>query len=86
MQHKVKSWTWLFESIVSGRKKHDLRDLRDRDYKVGDTLLLQEWDQVNGKYTGREKEVKITYITDNRTPCAFSSTVLAKEFGIFSIE
>lgn len=84
--HEVKSWTFLFQALVSGLKKHDIRDMTERDYKVGDTLVLKEFDQTSGKFTGREQKAKITYITSSMTPCAFSSAVLKKEFGILSLE
>lgn len=84
--HKVKSWSYLFRALISGQKKHDIRDMTDRDYKVGDTMTLQEFDNTTGKYTGFEQDVKITYITDKQTPCAFSSAVLDRKFGILSLE
>lgn len=37
--HTVKSWVHFFDAIESGNKKHDLRK-NDRNYKVGDTLIL----------------------------------------------
>jgi hypothetical protein len=58
----------------------------DRDFKVGDTILLQEFDNVNGAYTGEELLVEITYITSRNTPCAFSSAVLDREYAILSLK
>lgn len=84
--HRVKSWTHLFEQIITGSKKHDIRDMRERAYKVGDILHLQEFDMAKGVYTGRSAETRITYITDRLTPCAFSSAVLDQHFGILSLE
>ena len=84
--HIVKSWTYLFDAIVSGKKTHDIRDMTERDYKVGDTMTLRRFDQTNGTYTGEQVKVEITYITDNKTPCAFSSAILDKRFGILSIK
>lgn len=83
--HKVKSWSHFFDAIKEGKKLHDLRKL-DRDYKVGDTLVLQRYDNINGEYTGEEVEVEITYITSNKVPCAFSSSALDKNYGIFSLK
>jgi len=83
--HTVKSWTYLFDAIASGVKTHDIRDMTERDYKVGDYLLLQRFDQAKGLYTGEQLKVRITYITDKDTPCAFSSAVLSRNFGILSI-
>lgn len=83
-QHVVKSWAHFFDAIKAGKKLHDLRKL-DRDYKVGDTLVLQRYDNINGEYTGEEVEVEITYITSSKVPCAFSSSALDKDYGIFSL-
>jgi len=84
--HTVKSWTYLFRAIESGLKTHDIRDMSERDYKVGDHMVLREFDMTNGTYTGREMSVEITYITDNMTPCALSSHCLAKPYGILSVK
>lgn len=83
--HKVKSWTYLFRAAVAGVKTHDIRNLSERDYRVGDTLVLQEFDQTVGKYTGNEQAFEITYITSRETPCALSSACLDREFCILSI-
>lgn len=84
--HYVKSWMHLFDAIERGFKRHDIRDMRDRDYKVGDTLVLQRFDQINGRYTGAVLVTRITYITGRDTPCAFSSAVLDRNFAILSLE
>lgn len=85
-KHKAKSWTHFFQAIKAGQKTHDLRDMKDRNYRVGDTIILQEYDPFKGDYTGQECEVKITYITSAVTPCAFSSAVLAEGHCILSIQ
>lgn len=86
MQHDVKSWVGLFEPILQNEKKHDLRVL-DRDYNVGDTLLLREYDPETTEYTGRSCTRKITYITSNKhSPCAFSPYALHKAMGVLSID
>jgi hypothetical protein len=83
--YDVKSWSHFFQAIRAGNKMHDMRDLRDRNYKVGDVLNLQEYDQFTGKYSGKECTVMITYITSADTPCAFSSAALAPGFCILSL-
>lgn len=83
--HTVKSWAHFFDAIRAGRKLHDLR-IMDRDYKVGDFMILQKYDNINGRYTGDEVKVEITYITSNKVPCAFSSSALAKDYAILSIK
>lgn len=84
--HKVKSWSHLFQAAKSGLKTHDFRDRTERDYKVGDHLLLQEFDMIEGVYTGSELLMKITYITDRNTPCALSSNGLAQDLCVLSIK
>ena len=86
MIHKVKSWSAFFQAFKRGEKKHDMRDLKDRKYSVGDTLVLQEYDPFKGEYTGDEMKMKITYITSRDTPCAFSSAALDRDYCILSLE
>ena len=84
-EYRVKSWKHFFQAIKAGVKTHDMRDLKDRDYKVGDVLNLQEYDFVVGEYTGDSCRVVITYITSAATPCAFSSAALAPGYCILSL-
>lgn len=83
--HYVKSWAHFYDAIEEGRKLHDLRKM-DRDYNVGDILILQRYDNINGEYTGEELTVEITYITSNKTPCAFSSSALDRDYAILSLK
>ena len=82
--HEVKSWSHFYDAIVAGAKRHDLRK-NDRDYKVGDVLKLCRYDNINGKYTGEDCFVEISYITSNQFPCAFSSAVLPHDYCILSL-
>lgn len=82
---KLKSWTHFFQAIKRGDKTHDLRSKKDREFYVGQRLTLQEYDQFKGEYTGDEVEVEVTFITDDVTPCAFSSAVLEKGYAILSL-
>ena len=84
--YNVKSWTPFFQAFKRGEKKHDMRDLVDRDYKVGDILILEEYDPFKGEYTGDVLKMKITYITSRDTPCAFSSAALDRNYCILSLE
>ncbi len=56
-----KSWPDMFEAIAKGKKKFDLR-LADENYKVGDILVLREFDPKKKEYTGRQIRRNITYI------------------------
>ncbi len=84
-EHVVKSWDRFFDAINAGVKLHDLRK-NDRDYQVGDTLLLERYDPKEGKYTGQQCRVEVTYITSNQWPCAYSSAVLPHDYAILSIK
>lgn len=61
MKIKKKIWPEYFEAVKSGKKNYELR-LADFKCKVGDILILQEWDPKTKKYTGREIEKKVTYV------------------------
>jgi hypothetical protein len=85
MEHRVKSWPSFFEATLAGVKTHDVRRTSDRDYRVGDTLRLMEFDPEKKEYTGRELCVRITYITSAKSPCALSETCLHPDYCILSI-
>jgi hypothetical protein len=69
--HELKTWPEYFQAVKAGIKTFELRK-NDRDYKVGDTLLLREWkpegysdvspNELIGKYTGDALKVQVTYI------------------------
>jgi ASC-1-like (ASCH) protein len=63
MKHKLKIQNEYFEAVCSGEKSFEIRK-NDRDFKVGDTLILQEFLPISKQYTGRVIEKEITYITD----------------------
>lgn len=66
-----------FEDVQSGAKKSELRK-NDRDYAVGDLLILREW--TGKEYTGRRLSVVITHILQN---CGFG---LLDGYAILSIK
>lgn len=84
--YEVKSWPWFFEPMIAGNKLHDMRDKTERPYRVGDRMLLREFDPRGTGYTGREAIARITYITSNETPCAMSSNALANDACILSVD
>lgn len=69
--HKLKCWPKYFEHLLDGTKNFEYR-INDRDYQVGDTLVLREWpfnpkfqarDKPQGnRYTGRELTATVTYV------------------------
>ena len=65
--HYLKTWPEYFNEVLSGRKPFEWR-VDDRDFKLGDTLVLQEYipHQENpgreGRYTGREIRKTVSYL------------------------
>lgn len=57
--HVLKTLPEYFEAGFRGEKMFELRR-DDRDFKVGDYILLKEWD--GEQFTGRMMAKKITYI------------------------
>lgn len=84
--HK-KIWPEAFALISSGEKKFDLR-LDDFEVKVGDHLMLEEWDPKVKEYTGRKIEKVITNIEKIKIDKTFWSKAEIEKKGlqIFSIE
>ena len=58
---RKKTWKELFEKIINGEKKFDVR-IADFEINEGDTLVLEEWDEDKKEYTGRKVETTATYI------------------------
>jgi len=59
--HYLKCWPEYFKEVCNGNKKFELRK-DDRPWKVGDLLILQEFDPFEDKYTGMQIKFTITYI------------------------
>lgn len=77
MEHELKTWPEPFARIDAGVKTYEVRR-SDRDFQVGDTLCLREWDPRPGPsrlvgrqrqegvprgYTGNELYVRVVHIT-----------------------
>ena len=60
MIHELKIKPAYFNVVHNGDKSFEVRK-KDRNYKVGDYLALNEY---NGGYTGRTALVKVKYILD----------------------
>ena len=61
--HELKIYPHYFQEIVDGNKTFEVRK-NDRGFRVGDTVILKEWDNI--KYSGREIHARITYILDDK--------------------
>ena len=62
--HDLKVWPEFFAALWDNTKSFEWRK-DDRDYRVGDTLILREWSEATG-YTGRGTKRTIAYILRQR--------------------
>lgn len=63
MKHELKCWPEYFQAVKSGEKPFEIRKW-DRPYRVGDTLILREYDPQIEDYTGDSIKRKVTYLFD----------------------
>lgn len=61
--HELKIAPKYFADIWRGFKRFEFR-LNDRDYMLGDRLLLREWIEKENRYTGAFLFVEVNYILD----------------------
>lgn len=61
MLHELKTHPQYFRRLFEGSKNFEVRK-NDRDFQIGDTLKLKEWDPVTEQYTERIEFRHVTYI------------------------
>ena len=81
--HHLKTVQPYFDDVISGKKTFEVRR-NDRDFKVGDILVLFEC--VDGKKTGAYTGQKITYILDNKEYCKEGYVVLGIEHELVFVD
>lgn len=59
--HELKTWPFYFQEVFMGHKTFEVR-INDRDFKIGDHVILKEWNPDTKEYTGREAARVITFI------------------------
>lgn len=71
MIHDLKTWPGVFHEVASGAKTFEIR-YNDRNFQVGDLLLLREFDPEIEDYSGYTMTVRVTYILnlDSFLPCS----------------
>lgn len=66
-EHHLKTWPEFFDAIADGRKTFEIRE-NDREFQVGDTLVLHRFvagfGPDGGRYTGERLRVVVTYMTE----------------------
>lgn len=76
--HHLKILPEYFNAILQRQKMFEVREKRDRDFRIGDEILLHE---MRGKsVTGRTQIVRITYILDNPDYCKAGYVILGIDF------
>jgi ASC-1-like (ASCH) protein len=61
MTHDLKCFSEYYSAIKNRVKKFELR-FNDRNYKVGDTLILREFDPIDERFTGEQLSVVVLYV------------------------
>lgn len=59
--HDLKCWPKHFAAVRRGDKTFEIRR-NDRDFSVGDQILLREFDPEGGAYTGQTETRLISYL------------------------
>jgi hypothetical protein len=59
--HNLKTWTPFFKDVKCGVKQFEVRK-NDRDFQIGDTLILEEFNPDTEKYTGAWAPMLVTYM------------------------
>lgn len=62
--HYLKTWTSYFQDAKKGIKPFEVRK-NDRNYQVGDTLILEEYDPVKKIKTGAWVPEEVIYLLDD---------------------
>ncbi|MCV9380446.1 DUF3850 domain-containing protein [Aeromonas hydrophila] len=78
MKHELKIKPEYFAAIYFGEKTFEIRNNADRNFQVGDTLLLKAWD---GEFTGDFVEKVVSYITDFEQKPGYVVMGLQKQHG-----
>jgi hypothetical protein len=82
--HHLKTWQVPFDALWDGSKTFEVRR-NDRDFKVGDTLTLQEWFVDHVRWGERIIDARISYILHGGFGlepgfCCLSLTDIRKRF------
>lgn len=66
--HILKCIDPYYSDVVSGKKTFEIRK-NDRDYKVGDILILKQYNSKHNIYTGKEVWCKVIYMVTDPEYC-----------------
>jgi len=80
MNHKLKILPKCFQAAYNQDKTFEVRK-KDCDFKIGDGVILMEWDEQKQMYTGRQMGVNITYTLDDPKYCKEGYIIFSFECG-----
>lgn len=63
--HELKTVQPFFEEVWKDNKNFEIRK-NDRDFQVGDLLILKEYDPATNSYSGREVKAEVSYILNHQ--------------------
>lgn len=75
MIHELKLAPRYFDAVADGSKPFEVR-FNDRNYKVGDVLLLKEYVEEQGHYTGRKLSRLVTFVLNDKNFCKEDLVIL----------
>ena len=64
VEHKLKIKSEYFSAVINKTKTAEIRYNNDRNYQVGDILILNEIDSL-GNFTGNKCSVIVTHVLDD---------------------
>lgn len=65
MKHELKIVPKYFKDVVDEKKTFEVRK-NDRNYQIGDTLILKEYDPTNKSFTGNYAKATVMYILKDK--------------------
>lgn len=65
--HELKSWSAEFQRMKKGEKCYELRK-NDRNFQVGDELILLEFDYTTQNFTGDKLKATVKSIMESKNP------------------
>jgi hypothetical protein len=75
MVHELKTYQKYFEESEMGTKIFEVRK-NDRNFKVGDILMLREYSESLGMCSGRQIKCIVTYVLDDSNYCKEGYVIL----------
>jgi len=61
--HDLKIWPEQYQKVVNGHLSFQYRE-NDRNYQMGDVLILNEWNPKKNEFTGRKMCARVKYVFD----------------------